>query len=170
MTESITQEFTSRTYLRTLEWKEYFMVLFRCPCVTKYGKMYKRQTKRVNVDMDVLKMVKMLRRHSVALWCLMNKSQRKFSNKLANNLAYLSEHSDKKHWEDKYHSDLSNDSEINENDIANVLSKSNQKNSRLIHLYMQQQNLALPPKKESIELALVETNDITTTPITENEF
>lgn len=66
----------------------------------------------------------------------MNKSQRKFSNKLANNLAYLSDNSDTKAWKDKYNSDLSNDSEINGNDIANVLSKSNQKNSRLIHLYM----------------------------------
>lgn len=30
--------------------------------------------------------------------------------------------------------------------------------------------MALPPSKESIELALVETNDITATPITETEF
>lgn len=50
---------------------------------TRNVRLYKRGSKMVKKDLDLVRIIKKLKRHSIMLWCLMTESQRKFSHKVA---------------------------------------------------------------------------------------
>lgn len=90
-------DFENRADIPIPTTKESFQIFYQklMRCIWKRKprvvRQYNRGKAKVKNDLDLVKIIQKLRRHSVQLWCLMTESQRKFSHKIAERV--LSEYS-----------------------------------------------------------------------------